>query len=281
MRSALEVRSHAGDVNHVTGDVHFIALALPGPRTLLTIHDCGFLRRPDTPARRMLKWLWLDGPVHHCRYVTTVSEATRQVVIRLSGCDPAKVVVIPTVIADAFVRVDRPFNRTCPRILHIGLAPNKNFERHVAAIAGLRCELHIVGRLEPHHLELLGRHGVRYKAEHNLSTTDMHRAYVEADLLLFASTLEGFGMPIVEAQSVGRPVVTSNLSSMPEVAGEAACFVDPFSIESIRAGVERVIDDEAYRASRVEAGFDNVRRFDARTVARQYEALYRRVTDRA
>lgn len=277
LRGMLEARRHRGDINHITGDVHYLALGLPGRSTVLTVHDCGFMTHANPLARRVLKWLWLDWPVRHCRCVTAVSEATKRDIVRYTGCDPAKVVVIPTVIDDNFARADRPFNAACPRILHIGLAPNKNFARHVEAIAGLSCELYIVGRLGREHIALLERHRIRYAAAYNLSRDDMRRAYVESDLLLFASTLEGFGMPILEAQSVGRPVITSNLSSMPEVAGAGACLVDPRTVASIRAGVIRVIGDAGYREQLLGAGFANVARFRPDAVARQYEALYRRI----
>lgn len=273
----LEAARRAGDVNHVTGDVHFLVLGLPGGRTVLTIHDCGFMRHRNPIVRRILKWLWLDLPVRHCRYVTAVSEATRQDILRYSGCAPDKVIVIPTVISDEFSPVPRSFNEVCPRILHIGLAPNKNFARHVEAIAGLSCELHIVGKVLDEHKRLLDKHRIRFTSENNINQDEMRRAYAESDLLLFASTLEGFGMPILEAQSVGRPVVTSNLSSMPEVAGAGACLVDPGDVASIRAGVERVIGDPSYRESLIRAGFDNAARFRADAVARQYEVLYRRI----
>jgi glycosyltransferase involved in cell wall biosynthesis len=81
-------------------------------------------------------------------------------------------------------------------------------------------------------------------------------------------------MPILEAQTVGRPVVTSNLSSMPEVAGTAACLVDPLSVASIREGVQRVIQDAPYREGLIAAGFENVKRFQAETVARAYGEVY-------
>lgn len=274
LRALLEARAHAGDVNHITGDVHFLALGLPGPRTVLTVHDCGFMNHPNPAVRKVLKWLWLDLPVRHCRYVTAVSQATKADIVRFTGCDPEKVLVIPTVVAGDFTRVDKVFSRSCPRILHVGMAPNKNFARHVEAISGLSCELHIVGKLTEDHVRLLEKYRIRYKAEHNISQADMQRAYAECDILLFASTLEGFGMPILEAQAVGRPVVTSNVSSMPEVAGDGACLVDPLSVESIRAGIVRIFSEPDYRATLVEAGFRNARRYSAEAVACQYEALY-------
>jgi glycosyltransferase involved in cell wall biosynthesis len=81
-------------------------------------------------------------------------------------------------------------------------------------------------------------------------------------------------MPILEAQATGRPVVTSNILSMPWVAGEAACLVDPFDTASIRGGLTRVMGDPSYRAALVALGFENVKRFSAEEIARQYLELY-------
>ncbi len=274
IQNILEARNHRGDINHITGDVHYIALGLPGKRTILTIHDCGLMNHPNRWARLILKWLWLDWPVRHCRYVTAVSQATKHDIIRYTGCSPEKVIVIPTVIDDIFHPVEKVFNEQHPRILHIGLAPNKNFERHVAAIAGLDCHLHVIGKLDSPCLRMLADYRIKYTSEYNISVEGMLRAYAQCDILLFASTLEGFGMPILEAQSVGRPVVTSQLSSMPEVAGGAACLVDPYSTESIRNGVIRIIQDHDYREALVSRGFLNIKRFSPDAVARQYESLY-------
>jgi glycosyltransferase involved in cell wall biosynthesis len=94
----------------------------------------------------------------------------------------------------------------------------------------------------------------------------------------FVSTQEGFGMPIVEANTVGRPVVTSRVASMPEVAGDAACLVDPFDVESIRAGILRVMHDAAYRDTLVQNGFRNHLRFTPQAVSRQFIDIYRRLT---
>lgn len=279
LRAMLEARGQAADVNHVIGDVHYVVLGLPGKRTILTIHDCGLMKHSNLLARMVLKWFWLNWPVRHCRYVTAVSEATRRDIIRITGCPPEKVIVIPTVIGGIFRPVPKVFEEHCPRILHIGMAYNKNFERHAAAIAGLNCRFHIIGKLELQHRRTLERYGIQYSSEYNISMEEMQRAYAECDLLLFASTLEGFGMPILEAQTVGRPVVTGNLSSMPEVAGDGACLVDPYSIEDIRRGVIRVIREPSYREHLVSQGFRNISRFSPETVARQYEDLYARIVD--
>jgi len=103
--------------------------------------------------------------------------------------------------------------------------------------------------------------------------------YRDADVVALVSTYEGFGLPILEGNATGRPVVTSNVYSMPEVAGGSACLVDPFNIASIRHGFIRVFTDEAYRTSLVEAGLDNVGRFRSFAVAQAYASVYWRVAE--
>jgi len=82
-------------------------------------------------------------------------------------------------------------------------------------------------------------------------------------------------MPIIEAQAVGRVVITSNISSMPEVAGEAACLVDPYSVDSIRNGFIKLIQDEAYRNELISKGFINSKRFDGQLIANKYLDIYK------
>jgi glycosyltransferase involved in cell wall biosynthesis len=272
-----EARKFRGSVNHVTGDAHYLVFAFPRRTAVLTVHDCGFMSHPNRLARRLLKWFWLDFPVRYCRYVTAVSEATRCDILRYTGCDPEKVVVIPTVISDAFSPIPRSFNWSSPRILHVGLAPNKNLERHIQALVGLPCHLHIVGKLDPQHIRLLERHGVRYTSEYNLSEEAMVCAYANSDVLLFASTFEGFGMPILEAQSVGRPVITSDRSPMRDVAGDGALLVDPSDPGAIRSSVQRLMAEPDLCEALVERGFANRVRFSAVEAARRYAELYRRV----
>ena len=115
---------------------------------------------------------------------------------------------------------------------------------------------------------------IEYSSVADISGAEIVREYERSDMLAFVSTYEGFGLPILEANAVGRPVITGNILSMPEVSGKAACLVDPYRIEDIRAGILRVIDDDAYREQLIAYGRENVKRFSARTIAKQYALLY-------
>ena len=99
--------------------------------------------------------------------------------------------------------------------------------------------------------------------------------------MVFVSLAEGFGLPILEAQAIGRPVVTSDLSPMRDVAGGAACLVDPRNVDSIRAGIRRVIKDSNYREGLVELGLRNVVQYQPQVVASRYARLYEHIAQRS
>ena len=277
LRDAWAARKAQGDVNHVTGDTHYLTYFLDRRRTMLTVHDLVSLGRLRGIRRWLLWLLWYWLPVRRSQLVVTISEATRTALLDSVRCDPAKVVVIHNPVSAEFQPVRGAFNAAHPRILHIGTNPNKNLGRVAQALAGIDCTLVVIGRLSPEQAAVLAHHGITYENHSNLSRDELLDQYIRCDLLLFASTYEGFGLPIIEAQAVGRPVVTSDLAPMPEAAGGAACLVDPYDVASIRQGVLRVMGDAAYRDDLVARGWANVERFRADRVAARYAQLYRAV----
>ena len=277
LRNLSSARRTPADVYHITGDIHYITLALPRRRTIVTIHDCVFLYAHKGLKRRLLKWLFLDMPVRRSRLVTTISERTRQDIISNTGCPAEKVVVIPNPIDSHIFYTPAAFREQEPVILFIGATPNKNLTRVITALQGIPCRLEIVGIISEELTAALQNHGIRYRVESGLSDQQMAEKYAASDLVLFPSTFEGFGLPIIEGQKAGRPVITSNLSPMKEVAAGAACLVDPYDIASIRDGVLRVIGDREYRRQLVEDGLKNAERFIARNIALQYMDCYRQV----
>jgi len=274
LRNIRSAAKNEADVYHVTGDIHYVVMGLPRRRTVLTIHDCVFLYNASGFKRRLLKWILLDMPVRRSRLVTTISEATKKDILKFSGCSPDKVVVIPDPVSDGIYYRPAEFNQNKPVLLFVGTTENKNLLRAAAALEGLSCRLDIVGRLSAEQEQALSRHKIEYTAKAGLSDGEIADKYAQSDIVLFPSVFEGFGLPVVEGQQAGRPVITSNLDPMRDVAGKGACLVDPYDVWSIRDGVVRVIRDGEYRQQLVREGFANVRRYSAGEVAGQYLACY-------
>jgi len=271
----VEATFHQSDINHITGDVHFLALLLHKNRTVLTIHDSASLERLKGARRAVLRWFWYVLPIARARVVTVISESSKKELLHHVRCDAEKIRVIPSCISGDFGPDPKEFNAGQPRILQVGTAANKNALRVAEALQGIACEWLIIGAVSPAQEQSFRALGLNYIAPGPLDAQRVHEAYRSCDMLVFASTYEGFGLPILEANAVGRPVVTSNILSMPEVAGNAACFVDPYNTASIRAGILRVIAEPEYRAELVANGFRNVERFSAAKVAAQYVGIYR------
>jgi glycosyltransferase involved in cell wall biosynthesis len=272
-------RQRLQGIIHITGDVQYATLALPASRTVLTIHDCVPLERfRQRPLRYALFWLlWYYLPIRRARVVVAVSDKTRQDLIRYVGRIAEKVVVIPNTVDPSFSPQPADFKISTPIILQIGTIPHKNVPRLLDALTGVACTLRIVGPLTPDLREKLRQNAIHYESYQNLDSASILKLYIESDLVTFVSTYEGFGMPIVEANAVGRAVLTSAILPMCDVAGEAAHLVDPTDTEAIRQGIQRLINDAPYRQQLVEAGYRNARRFAPQMIAAHYLTQYQRL----
>jgi glycosyltransferase involved in cell wall biosynthesis len=268
-----------GDINHITGDIHYIAILLRKKCTIVTIPDCAILRRSKGLKKFIYFLFWYLIPFYRASFVTTISEFSKSEIISYLKCNPNKIRVIYCPVSRIFKSSIRQFRIKNPVILIVGTAENKNIKRCIQALVGINCELRIVGSMTKEQESFLNSSSIIYSTISNIDNLMMYKQYVECDLLLFASTYEGFGLPIIEAQSVGRPVVTSNFGSMEEVAGDSACLVDPYDINSIRAGILRVINDVEYRLKLVRLGLDNIKKYSIEIISNDYVSLYDEILD--
>ncbi|MBW4985706.1 glycosyltransferase [Mameliella sp. CS4] len=273
------MREDGLDVAHVLGDEHFLTLGLPRARTVLTVADSNAIADARGLRRAILWLIWLYLPLRASRVVTAISERSKAQLADLTGPRATAVRVIDCPLPARFGPMGPPpDSRT---VLHIGTKANKNLDRLVAAMQGLDARLIVVGRLSGAQQALLDGSGVAYENRVNLSDAEMLEAYRDCTIMTFVSTAEGFGMPIIEAQAIGRPVLTSDLSPMREVAGGAAALVDPTDTGRVRAGLVRLLEDAGHREDLVRRGRENARRFAAGRIAGQYADLYREVAGKA
>ncbi len=266
---------------------HVLPLAFPG-RAAVTVHDLGYLHFPDAhPAfnRWYLDWSTRRN-VRRASAVIADSEATRRDLVAHCRADPAKIVVAypgrdetlqpvpPTAAALAAVR--QKYGIEGDYLLHIGtLQPRKNLIRLMDAYAQVR-ERHPALQLV-----LAGQPG--WLAGHILARSRQVGAILPgfvadenkpallsgAAAFVFPSLYEGFGFPVLEAMACGTPVICSDSSSLPEVAGDAAVLVDPQDTAGLAAAIERVLSDDLLRAGLVQRGLENVKRFSWESCAQQ------------
>lgn len=273
--NVFEAFFNQGQINHVTGDISYIGILLNKNKTIHTILDCVFLTNSKGIKRSILKLFWLQIPVKKSKFVTTISEASKKDIINNTQCSPNKVIVIPIALAPIFTFENRAYNWHKPRLLMIGSAPNKNTARMIEAIKNVDCEVVVVAEFNEGISSTLKQNKINYTYRHGLSQAEIKEVYKQTDILLFCSTFEGFGMPIIEAQAMGTAVITSNISSMPEVAtATSALLVNPYQTKEIEQAVNLLINNKNKREELIAEGFKNIERFKPSTISKMYYNLY-------
>ena len=262
-------------INHVTGDIHYVVFALKRSNTVLTIHDMSSYHS-SRGLKRFLIWLiWFYLPCIWVKNITCISEKTKQELIKYAKCNAQKISVIYNPVFDNFVYTEREFNKIKPRILHIGTRKNKNLERVVVALKDIECHLRIVGELSDKQQYLLKSNNLDYSSVCDIEDKEMLSEYIDSDIISFPSLYEGFGMPVVEGQAIGRPVLSSNIGPINEIScDKCALLVNPLSTEEISVGFKRIIEDSGLRETLVKQGIINVTRFRLNKVAGDYLLNY-------
>lgn len=264
---------------HISGNDHYL-LWFPFKNSILTIHDLESLKRKNEPKRWIFKKLWFDIPMKNAVLITTISEFSKNEILSLGNYNtPIKVIYNPLTLPLAYS--PQKFNDKETRILHLGTKKNKNLSRTIKALQGVECHLTIVGKLNSELLNLLKLNLINYTIKYNLSNEQIVEEYKKCDLVSFVSTYEGFGLPIIEAQALGRAVITSNVSSMPEVAGDGALLVNPFSTVEIKEGFLKLKNDKTFRENLITKGLENVKRFEPSLIAKQYTDAYKSISNEA
>jgi glycosyltransferase involved in cell wall biosynthesis len=231
------------------------------------------------------------------RLILCVSENVRDLVVERFGIPREKLLVTYNGVGEEFRPLPADEARTVvaerygvrgPYVLFVGqLKARKNVIRIIEAFGQVRHELHrpelklvLAGRriwTSEGIDEAIDRHKLRAQVVElgHVEHEDLPVVYSGAEVLLFPSLWEGFGIPVIEAMACGVPVVTSNLSCLPEVAGGGAVLVDPYSVEDIAAGTFRVLSDAGLREELRRKGFERARQLTWKRAAEQTVAAYR------
>jgi len=271
------VKKHKSDINHITGDVNYIALGLPKKNTIITIHDIGSTLTGSNLKIFIIKLFWYKIPLKRATKITVISEFSKNELLKTFKIDPRKIIVIPNCVSDKFQYQQKEFNEKKPNILIVGTKENKNLTRSLEALKDIQCKVTIIGKLKTSQKKKLEELNTDYENLYNIDYKDIIENYQAADMLLFPTIYEGFGIPILEAQATGIPLLTSNLQPMNQIAGYGAMLVNPFNSNDIKKGVQKIIEDKEYRTEIINKGLENVKKYRCEEIAKRYYAIYQEV----
>lgn len=303
VRIPIALRREHADLFHAP---HYVLPPLIHCRSVVTIHDCIHLMFPEyLPGRLAYGYaraqLWTAA--HRSDRVLTVSETSKLDILRRFRIPADKVTVVYNAIderlatppsAEDVERVRARYQLKDPFALYVGnIKPHKNLERLIDAFHELRQE----SRFDGLKLVIIGDEISKYQGlrravhRHKLHKHVRFFGFVPfetlsvlyrlASVFVFPSLYEGFGLPPLEAMSVGTPVVTSNVSSLPEVVGDAAILVDPYSTASIADGMRRALVDEDLRLWLRERGPARAHEFSWAEAAAKVREVYGEVMERS
>ena len=303
VRIATDTREELQDLDifHAPG---FRIPAAVGPKLVFTVHDLTVLSHPEchTLANRVRTLASVADALACGATILAVSETTRREALRLLALQVEKVEVLPPILNPCFsargdVRADEAAARRLGIddlfVLAVGsLEPRKNLERLLDAWMALPDRLRrthqlVVVAADGWRQRSILRRLDRLKRTENavrvgpLRDGELAALYRRARALVFPSLAEGFGLPVAEAMACGSPVVTSESSSLPEVAGDAAILVDPEDVDAIAAAVAGVLEDEGLRRDLRERGYERSRSFSHDALLPRLLEIYRRAAQRS
>jgi glycosyltransferase involved in cell wall biosynthesis len=285
------------DLLHALAYVTPVVVSCP---TVVTVHDLSFVRYPEAfrPFNRLYLRVMTRRSVFRASRVIADSFSTRDDMVRLWGVPAGRISVVPMGVEGEFRPVPAAAVETFRRqqglpqrfVLYLGtLEPRKNvsaaveaFARWVQASRDREIWLVVAGAKGWHYESIFARVQALGLSDRVLfpgyvPTAELPEWYRAAEIFIYPSLYEGFGLPPLEAMACGTPVITSNTSSLPEVVGDAALLVDPYDVDAIADALARLLEDAELRQRLREAGLARARLFSWERTARETVAAYRLV----
>lgn len=273
---------------------HYGPLYTPCPE-IISILDLSYKYFPDLFKKKDLLQLniWGKYSLKKSAKALTISESSKRDIINEYGISEAKIKVIPVGIKENLTIMERSefnkkYNVKNPYILYVGtLQPRKNIVRLVEAFSKIsktqkELELFIVGRKGWNYDEILNS-PKKFEVENkvrfldSVEDNDLPAFYKNAELFVLPSLYEGFGLPILEAMKYGCPVVTSDISSLPEAGGDAAIYFDPENVEDIMQKIVNVLNDKDLKSRMIRRGHEQIKKFSWEKSAREVLSVFEEV----
>jgi glycosyltransferase involved in cell wall biosynthesis len=296
----IELLRFSLDLLHSTDFIPPLYTTVP---TVITVHDLAFLHWPHFLTKDSAAYYGqIDRAVRHAQHIIVPSESTKQDLTAMLGVPPIKISVIyeaadplfaPLPIAETRAEVMKKYNLPESFILFVGtIEPRKNVDGLIRAFHHLRSKYGVNdtalviagggGWLYEETLELIHQLNLDQSVflVGRVVDEELHKLYVSARCHVHAAHYEGFGLPPLEAMACGTPTIVSNVSSLPEVVGDAALLVNPSNWEEIAVAIHRLLTDDQLYAELRAKGLQRARYFNWESAARRTMEVYKLVASR-
>lgn len=295
----LELARFSLDLLHSTDFIPPLHAGIP---TVITVHDLAFLHWPHFLTKDSAAYYGqIDRAAKHAKHIIVPSESTKQDIIAQLGVAPNRVTVIYEAADETFVplplletraEIQRRYNLPPSFILFVGtIEPRKNVDgllrayRHLRTKYGVQDTALVIaggkGWLADTIEQLVDELDLRRSTYFlgRVPDEDLHRLYVAARCHVHPAHYEGFGLPPLEAMACGTPTIVSNISSLPEVVGDAALLVNPNNWEEIAVALHRLLTDDDLHAELRQKGLERAHHFSWSLTAQRTLEVYRRVVE--
>lgn len=243
---------------------------------LLTCHDVNTIKYLKKKWKQKV-YLFINVilPSLFAKKITCVSSQTKNEFESIIPLVRKKLLVINNPINKGIQTKRKEFNQDYPIILHIGTAYRKNLNKVIESLKDIPAKLVIVGKLKEDQILLLQENKICYDNEVDISFERIIQLYECSDIVSFPSSYEGFGMPLIEANKVGRAVLGSNIQVFADVSPGAYLKVDQNDVKAIREGFITLIHNAKLREELIYNGLNNVEKYSIEAISQEYSNLYK------
>ena len=265
-----------GDINHISGDINFISIFLDKNKTINTFADCYNLRNFTGLKKIIFKLFWFYIPIKKSKYITAISDFTKRELKVLLNTNKEIKVIDCFVTENSYIK-KKIKNKNCALV--IGTTKNKNIDKIFSAVKKTTFELLIVGKLNHKQKNFLLKNNIKYKNFINVSEKKIIELYNMSFVLINPSLYEGFGLTNLEAQKMGVPVITSNISPMKEIMRDSAILINPNDENEIYRNLNKIHSDKLLRNKIIIKGYKNILDYDINFAKKKYFDLYKKIFD--
>lgn len=279
IRNIIFARKHQGKVNHIVNATEGYLLPFLRNKKIITYHDFGTLSCSRNKLYKIMKFLFYVVPSKkYADFITFVSEQTKNEYIEKCGNkNMHKLLVIYNSYDERLKCFEKNKKNEKKIILHIGTGVRKNLEGLIQASRGLYIKLIVIGKLTDIQKKLLRENNIDFENYFDLPFEKIVEFYNLCDVVSFPTFYEGFGMPVIEANVMQKPVISSDIPIIHEVGNDAVYYVNPRDSKTIHSAVLDLIEHPEVYEKYVKLGIKNAKRFSPEVIINQYKKIYERM----